>query len=116
MIEVLLFSGFSVSAAERTCEWLAEAIDVARQQLDFSLWAYVFMPEHVHLLVCPKGPTYEVAAILKAIKQPVGTSDKFLRQCSSPWLARISVKHGKKLGASFGSQAAGSTATSPTPG
>ena len=31
------------------------------------------MPNHVHLLICPNKPDYNVSAILKAIKQPVGT-------------------------------------------
>ena len=40
-------------AKDRTCKWLADAIDAARMKHCFSLWAYVFMPEHVHLLVNP---------------------------------------------------------------
>jgi putative transposase len=92
------FRGFPFLRSDRSCAWLAEAIAAARQKLGFSLWAYVFMPEHVHLLLRPSEANYEIAAILKAIKQPVGTKAiKFLRQSSSPWLTRISVKHGKKL-------------------
>ena len=35
-----------------TYQWLAEAIVEA--DLNFDVWAYVFMPEHVHLIVCPR--------------------------------------------------------------
>ncbi|HEU5115471.1 MAG TPA: transposase [Isosphaeraceae bacterium] len=58
--------------AERTCLWLTEAIERARSRLKFELWAYVFMPEHVHLLIGPTGLECGVASILKAIKGPVG--------------------------------------------
>ena len=59
---------FRFLSAQRTCDWLARAIDDARTKLDFALWAFVFMPEHVHLLVCPRQIEYQVAEILKAIK------------------------------------------------
>ena len=39
---------------ESTCEWLAEAIDAARRELQYDLWAFVFMPDHVHLIVYPR--------------------------------------------------------------
>jgi putative transposase len=58
--------------AERSCVWLKEAIDEARVELDFAVWAYVFMPEHVHLIVWPRRLVYDVADVRKAIKEPVG--------------------------------------------
>ena len=60
--------------AERTCVWLAESLNRARVKYDFSLWAYVFMPDHVHLMIHPRRPDYDIHAILKAVKQPVGRS------------------------------------------
>lgn len=36
----------------------------------FDLWAYVLMPEHVHLLILPHEGT-RISAILQAVKQPV---------------------------------------------
>jgi REP-associated tyrosine transposase len=58
-------------AQERTCDWLAEAIDSARQRHAFDLWAYVFMPDHVHLVIYPTREGYSISRILLAIKQPV---------------------------------------------
>ncbi len=54
----------------RVCELLAAAIDDARQTHNFELWAYVFMPEHVHLLIMPPPNGTTISAILKSIKQP----------------------------------------------
>lgn len=81
--------------AERTCRWLAEAIEGARSKLDLDLWAYVFMPEHVHLIVRPRRPVYEVAAILRAIKEPVGRrASAFLAKNAPQWLPRITQVRG----------------------
>jgi putative transposase len=54
----------------RTCGWLADAILLARQRHAFHLWAYVFMPEHVHLLIWPTRE-YDISKILATIKQSV---------------------------------------------
>jgi putative transposase len=59
-------------SAERTCIWLAQSIDQARRRHGFAVWAYVFMPEHVHLIVQPGTCLPPIERILKAIKQPVG--------------------------------------------
>jgi putative transposase len=60
------------------CTWLAEAIRNACNKHRFALWAYVFMPEHVHLLVRPRNEVYDISLFLKAIKKPV--SERIGRQ------------------------------------
>ena len=57
---------------ERTCEWLADEIEAARQELQFDLWAFVVMPDHVHLIVHPRTYSYDTSDWIKAIKAPVG--------------------------------------------
>ena len=52
-------------------KWFADAVNTARQKHRFDVWAYVVMPEHVHLLVWPRENDYSVSAILKSIKQSV---------------------------------------------
>lgn len=69
----MCYRSFRFMAAERTCSWLAEATEQARPALDFALGAYVFMPEHAHLLVWPRQPQYEMAVLCKAIKEAVGS-------------------------------------------
>jgi len=49
----------------------ADAVNAARNKHRFDVWAYVVMPEHVHLLVRPRENDYSVSAILKSIKQSV---------------------------------------------
>jgi putative transposase len=56
---------------EQICVWLAEAITKAKNTHQFQVLAYVFMPDHVHLLIRPLGESYRIADILKSIKQGV---------------------------------------------
>ena len=60
-----------VLLAEQTVRWLIEALARAREALDFALWGYVVMPEHVHLLIRPRQQQYRVSAMLTKVKWPV---------------------------------------------
>jgi putative transposase len=84
--------------AERTCQWLADAIDDARLESGFRLWAYVFMPEHVHLLIYPDRTPYDIRDILKAIKEPVGRKAvAHIIEYDPAWLPRITVRRGQRV-------------------
>jgi putative transposase len=58
-------------ASPRSCQWLVDAIDLARRKHEFDLWAYVMMPEHVHLVVCPRRDEYDVSRFLSTLKLSV---------------------------------------------
>ena len=60
---------------------LTESLRAARQTLDFKLWAYVFIPDHVHLLLMPCEDRYSMSAILKQIKGP------FVKRLVEDWQA-----------------------------
>ncbi len=59
---------------DRSRLWLIDALAKARERWSFELWAYAIMPEHVHLLIYPTTREYDIANILKGIKQPVARS------------------------------------------
>lgn len=65
--------------------WFLAAIEQARRLHPFDLWAYVIMPEHVHMLIWP-GERVGISTILKALKQPVG-------QRAVRWLRQESPQH-----------------------
>ena len=89
------YHGFKFLQAERTCNWLADAIEDARNALHFELWAYVFMPEH--LVIRPREVAYDIADFRKAIKAPVGSKAiKYLRTESPEWIPRLTRKRGNK--------------------
>lgn len=86
---------FAFLQSERTCRWLADAINDARREFDFALWAYVFMPDHAHLVVRPRRPVYDIADIRKAIKAPVGAKGiAYLEEHAPEWLPRITRTRG----------------------
>lgn len=72
---------------------LAESLDRAMQGQGFRLVAFVFMPEHVHLLLFPTGPEARIDLLLKAIKQPFAFRIKQrLLASRSPLLGRLTVR------------------------
>ena len=83
--------------ADRTCRWLSEAVDQACGELDYDLWAYVFMPEHVHLIVNPRLPRYDIAAFRRQVKEPVGRrAIRHIEQHHAEWLPRVTRQRGKR--------------------
>ncbi len=72
---------------------LARAIDDACVQHRFQLIAFVFMPEHVHLLVFPLHGDPAIDNYLAAVKRPVSAAVKRdLRHAGSPLLKRLTVR------------------------
>jgi putative transposase len=45
------FKRLPLLSRDRTRRWFLEALDTARLRLQLALWAYVIMPEHVHVIV-----------------------------------------------------------------
>ena len=88
---------YPLLSKDRTRQWLADSINSAREELDLSIWAYVFMPNHVHLVVYPRNSEYNISSILKAIKHPVSRQAlKWLRENSSQWLPKLAQKRGMR--------------------
>ena len=65
------FRGQPFLSFDRTMQYLAETIIRAKLKHEFDLWAYVFMPEHVHLLIWPRNEIYSISETLLSIKQSV---------------------------------------------
>ena len=56
---------------------LAKLLDQALVTANFDLTAFVFMPEHVHLLVYPRSPDPDFGLFLASFKQPFS---KFVKE------------------------------------
>ena len=80
---------------DRTRRWVIEAFETARAVHRFALWAYVIMPEHVHVLLRPRDAGYEMRRILVALKRPVSdAARRYLEQShDDSWLNRLSVEY-----------------------
>jgi putative transposase len=58
---------------DRWRQYLADSIRAAGEQFNFQLIAFVFMPEHVHLLTLPLEAEPAIAGYLAAVKRPTST-------------------------------------------
>ncbi|OHB79367.1 MAG: hypothetical protein A2V98_00630 [Planctomycetes bacterium RBG_16_64_12] len=91
------YRNYSFLLCDRVRAWLGSSLDAARSKLQFDLWAYVFMPEHVHLIVYPRRRKHDIAEIRQAIKEPVGREAmKYLRTHRPDWLAKLTRRRGKR--------------------
>ena len=92
------YHGHPFLQTDRCCEWLVDAIDGVRQELAIDVWAFVFMPEHVHLIVWPRQDKYDIAEIRSKIKLPVARrAVAFLKRELPDWLQRITVRKGAEV-------------------
>jgi putative transposase len=84
------YKGYPFLEADRTRQWLADAVNAACEKHRFRLWAYVMMPEHAHLLVWPQETDYDIARFRSAVKEPVGRKAiKYMKDHSPSWLAKV---------------------------
>ncbi len=92
------YKRFAFLNADRMRNWLVEAVNDARQEFVFDLWAYVIMPDHAHLIVYPREPVYDIAKIRKAIKSPVGQKGvAYIEKDAPDWLPRITRQRGDEV-------------------
>ncbi len=84
--------------SDRACGWVVGALDEARRRHDFAVWAFVIMPEHVHVLIRPRSPIYDIATILAALKRPVSARAKqhLTESGNSEWLDRLTIRRGSR--------------------
>lgn len=83
------FRRLTLLGRDRSRRWFLDALQLGRERNQFHLWAYVFMPEHVHLVLLPIGTT-KIAEILSTLKQ--STSKRalnWLRQNAPDYLSNI---------------------------
>jgi len=77
---------------------LLQSWDEARQRLRVAIWSYVIMPEHVHLLIHPIQDDYQIADILRGLKEGFSRWVVAHWQKESPFhLNRITLQRGKRV-------------------
>jgi len=57
--------------SDRVCLWFVDALREALDKRQCALWAFCIMPDHAHLLVFPKAPTFDGSGFLFDLKKPV---------------------------------------------
>jgi REP-associated tyrosine transposase len=82
----LTFSCFKTQpflSKDRSRFWVIDALKNARTKHGYELWAWVIMPEHVHLLVLPRNDV-TISKILNSIKLSVGKTASIWVQNHAP--------------------------------
>jgi putative transposase len=80
------------------CEYFVEAVNKAENQYAFDVWAYVVMPEHIHLLLFPYHPPYSISDILRSIKQSVSRKAvNWLKDNQPDLLNQIVIQQPQKM-------------------
>ncbi len=71
---------------------LAKSITRANRRHSYDLTAFVFMPEHLHLLLLPHNVDCRIAKLLSAMKRPFSFRiKKLLEQANSPLLEKLTI-------------------------
>lgn len=64
-------AGWELFASDKAKHAFLRCLDRARSQEDFDLWAFVILPDHVHVLLWPRKDVESMALIAEAIRQPM---------------------------------------------
>ena len=91
----LCYQRFPFVKRDRTREWFVAALQKARQRWPVDLWAYVLMPEHVHLLVRPREPGIKLGRFAGFVKEHTARPAlRWLKANAPQFLSRITVVEG----------------------
>lgn len=92
------FQRLPLFSRKRSCSWMCCALNKGREKKLYDLWAYVIMPEHVHIVLLPK-PGVKISQILTLLKQSVSKRAlNWLYQYAPDFLTKLtdSQPNGKK--------------------
>ncbi len=94
-LTISCFKRMPLLRTSRSKAWFADSVGAALKRFDFQCWAFVIMPEHVHLIVFPNNPEYDVDSFRRALKARVTkTALEYLRQHKPNGLQRVQVRPG----------------------
>jgi putative transposase len=86
------YNGIPLFKSRLFCSFFVNAVEFSRDKYNFDVWAYVVMPEHVHILLYPKDKEYSISNILKSIKQSVSRKAiNWFRDNDQEFLKRLAV-------------------------
>ena len=82
---------------DRIKDAVVEQFRVAQTETKFETFAWVVMPEHIHLLIVPSLPTYPVGEVLRKIKEPLARRVlKRWTELEAPVLSRLTDPRGHR--------------------
>lgn len=89
------FRGYRFFSRQRPCQWFVDSLANGLRSGNVSLWCWVIMPEHIHLIVAPNDQSVKIGEWIGRVKSDVGRKAVAWLQRESPdWLDRIRVQEG----------------------
>ncbi len=83
------FGRLALFSRPRTCQWMLQAFKLGREKDLYDLWAFVIMPEHVHVVLLPRLGM-RISGILTTLKQSVSKRGLLWLHSHAPhFLARL---------------------------
>lgn len=92
------YKGYKLLSRDRSRQWVIEAMAQTREKLDVLLWAYVIMPEHVHVALRPRRSDARIEHIRASLKRSVSKKAKMhlVETRNEEWLGRLTVRKGRR--------------------
>ena len=81
------FQRLPLLSRDRSRQWVLRALQLGREKGQYDLWAYVIMPEHVHLVLWPR-PDVRIEGILTTLKQSVSKRALLWLNANAPGFLR----------------------------
>jgi putative transposase len=89
------YRGFPLLHRDRSRQWFVDALQALRNSWHLDLWAWVIMPEHVHLLAAPREAGVKVGRFIGAVKERTARQALRWLDANSPnWIAKLQVRVG----------------------
>jgi putative transposase len=92
------FHRWPLLSKDRSRRWVLDGMEATRDKLDVALWAYVVMPEHVHIVLCPRRDRYDMRLILASLKRGVSKEAKnhLVGAGRHDWIERLTVTYPRR--------------------
>jgi putative transposase len=85
-------------ARPRVRKWFVDALEQARQKHQVDLWAWVLMPEHVHLIVSAREPGPVIGKFQATLKERVARQAiQWLEEKAPNWVPKFTVREGDRV-------------------
>ena len=92
------FRRLPLLSKDRTRLWFVEVLNAARRNWPIDLWAWVLMPEHVHLLVSPRDSKMKIGRFAGEVKREVARQAVAWLEANSPeFLEKLTVVEGNRI-------------------
>lgn len=92
------FQRLPLLSKDRSRLWVIEGMEHTRRKLGVAIYAYVIMPEHVHVVLMPQLPDGRIETVMASLKRGVAkkAKDHLATAGDREWIGRLTVRYPKR--------------------